>query len=176
VHGLVGTARFAAASNDPNLWPGIGQNLALIRHSDLSMINGDNVNKLPLMWSQSTGALPGHEGGGHDGNHAVVQTIQSLRVPSGLGRLTTACDPTSDLPMPPAAGQKEFSMRYMLPAAAEPSRWLSPLEESVSGHGSIHDNRCPRCRLTAFQFALKVVFADEWFCLVDHGVEARPVL
>jgi lanthanide-dependent methanol dehydrogenase len=66
--GISGGARagsdneIATASKNPDLWPGMGQNLALNRHSDLSQINADNVNKLQLMWSQSTGALRGHEG------------------------------------------------------------------------------------------------------------------
>ncbi|HTO67282.1 MAG TPA: methanol/ethanol family PQQ-dependent dehydrogenase [Bradyrhizobium sp.] len=55
-------SEIAAASKNPDLWPGMGQNLALNRHSDLAQINADNVNKLQMMWSQSTGALRGHEG------------------------------------------------------------------------------------------------------------------
>ena len=55
-------SEIATASKNPDLWPGMGQNLALNRHSDLSQINADNVDKLQLIWSQSTGALRGHEG------------------------------------------------------------------------------------------------------------------
>jgi lanthanide-dependent methanol dehydrogenase len=55
-------SEIAVASKNPDLWPGMGQNLALNRHSDLGQINTDNVGKLQLMWSQSTGALRGHEG------------------------------------------------------------------------------------------------------------------
>ena len=49
-------------SKNPNLWPGMGQNLALQRHSDLKGINKETVSNLQLAWSQSTGALRGHEG------------------------------------------------------------------------------------------------------------------
>jgi PQQ enzyme repeat len=55
-------SEIAAASKNPDLWPGMGQNLALNRHSDLKQIDTDTVSKLQLIWSQSTGALRGHEG------------------------------------------------------------------------------------------------------------------
>ncbi|VFU08531.1 exported protein of unknown function [Methylocella tundrae] len=44
-------------SKNPDLWPGMGQNLALQRHSDLKDLNKDNIGNLQLAWSQSTGAL-----------------------------------------------------------------------------------------------------------------------
>jgi lanthanide-dependent methanol dehydrogenase len=52
----------AAASKNPDLWPGPGQNFALDRHSNLKDINRSNVGNLEVIWSQSTGALRGHEG------------------------------------------------------------------------------------------------------------------
>jgi PQQ-dependent dehydrogenase (methanol/ethanol family) len=55
-------SEFAASLKDPNLWPGMGHNLALQRHSDLKDINKKNVANLQMAWSQSTGALRGHEG------------------------------------------------------------------------------------------------------------------
>jgi PQQ-dependent dehydrogenase (methanol/ethanol family) len=65
---MVGAARadsdaeFADALKNPNLWPGMGHNLSLQRHSDLKDINTHNVANLQMAWSQSTGALRGHEG------------------------------------------------------------------------------------------------------------------
>ena len=47
---------------DPNQWASPGRDNALTRHSPLSDINAENVNKLQMVWSQSTGALRGHEG------------------------------------------------------------------------------------------------------------------
>jgi len=49
-------------AQDPNEWPGPGRDNALTRHSPLKDINTDNVSKLQMIWSQSTGALRGHEG------------------------------------------------------------------------------------------------------------------
>ena len=49
-------------SANPHLWPSMGQNLALDRHSELTQINPSNVKHLEMIWSQSTGALRGHEG------------------------------------------------------------------------------------------------------------------
>ena len=49
-------------SKNPDLWPGMGQNLGLQRHSDLKDLNKDNVGNLQLGWSQSSGTLRGHEG------------------------------------------------------------------------------------------------------------------
>ncbi len=49
-------------SQDPNYWGVPGQNNKLQRHSTLKDINTDNVGKMQYAWSQSTGALRGHEG------------------------------------------------------------------------------------------------------------------
>ncbi len=49
-------------ANDPNQWPAPGHDYSLTRHSALKDINTDNVSKLQMIWSQSTGALRGHEG------------------------------------------------------------------------------------------------------------------
>ena len=50
------------ASANPDLWPSMGQNLRLDRHSALTQITPSNVKHLEMIWSQSTGALRGHEG------------------------------------------------------------------------------------------------------------------
>ncbi len=47
---------------DPNMWAAPGRDNKLTRHSTLSDINTKNVDKLQQVWSQSTGALRGHEG------------------------------------------------------------------------------------------------------------------
>jgi PQQ-dependent dehydrogenase (methanol/ethanol family) len=47
---------------NPDLWPAPGRDNKLTRHSSLSDINTENVKKLEYVWSQSTGALRGHEG------------------------------------------------------------------------------------------------------------------
>ena len=47
---------------DPNQWASPGRDNALTRHSTLKDINTGNVNNLQMVWSQSTGALRGHEG------------------------------------------------------------------------------------------------------------------
>ncbi|HML28075.1 MAG TPA: PQQ-dependent dehydrogenase, methanol/ethanol family [Hyphomicrobium sp.] len=49
-------------AQDPNEWPSPGRDNALTRHSDLADINTKNISKLQMIWSQSTGALRGHEG------------------------------------------------------------------------------------------------------------------
>ena len=49
-------------AKDPNTWPAPGRDNKLTRHSPLKDINTDNVGKLQMVWSQSTGALRGHEG------------------------------------------------------------------------------------------------------------------
>ncbi len=49
-------------AKNENLWPAPGRDLALTRHSTLKDINKDNVKNMQLAWSQSTGALRGHEG------------------------------------------------------------------------------------------------------------------
>jgi lanthanide-dependent methanol dehydrogenase len=50
------------ASANPDLWPSMGQNFQLDRHSALAQITPSNVKHLQMIWSQSTGALRGHEG------------------------------------------------------------------------------------------------------------------
>ncbi|MCG8378795.1 MAG: PQQ-binding-like beta-propeller repeat protein, partial [Proteobacteria bacterium] len=50
------------AVKNPNLWPAPGRDNKLTRHSKLNQINEANVSRLNLAWSQSTGALRGHEG------------------------------------------------------------------------------------------------------------------
>jgi PQQ-dependent dehydrogenase (methanol/ethanol family) len=50
------------ASANPNLWPSMGQNFQLDRHSALAQITPSNVKHLEMIWSQSSGALRGHEG------------------------------------------------------------------------------------------------------------------
>ncbi|MCG8378117.1 MAG: PQQ-binding-like beta-propeller repeat protein, partial [Proteobacteria bacterium] len=47
---------------NPNLWPAPGRDNKLNRHSTLNQINEANVSRLNLSWTQSTGALRGHEG------------------------------------------------------------------------------------------------------------------
>ena len=47
---------------DPDQWPAPGRDFSLTRHSALSDINTDNVNKLQMIWLQGTNALRGHEG------------------------------------------------------------------------------------------------------------------
>ena len=69
--GLACGTAFAQAGSDaeelqnsanPDLWPSMGQNFELDRHSALTQINASNVSRLQMIWSQSTGALRGHEG------------------------------------------------------------------------------------------------------------------
>jgi PQQ-dependent dehydrogenase (methanol/ethanol family) len=50
------------AAKNPDLWPAPGRDNRLTRHSTLDDINLKNINKLEYAWSQSTGALRGHEG------------------------------------------------------------------------------------------------------------------
>jgi PQQ-dependent dehydrogenase (methanol/ethanol family) len=50
------------ASANPDLWPSVGQNFGLDRHSALAQITPSNVKHLEMIWSQSSGALRGHEG------------------------------------------------------------------------------------------------------------------
>jgi len=47
---------------DPDQWPAPGRDFALTRHSELKDISTDNIDKLQMIWNQSTGALRGHEG------------------------------------------------------------------------------------------------------------------
>lgn len=49
-------------AKNANLWPAPGRDNKLTRYSTLSDINTDNVKKMQMVWSQSTGALRGHEG------------------------------------------------------------------------------------------------------------------
>jgi len=49
-------------SANADLWPSMGQNFQLDRHSALRQITPANVKHLEMIWSQSTGALRGHEG------------------------------------------------------------------------------------------------------------------
>jgi PQQ-dependent dehydrogenase (methanol/ethanol family) len=51
-----------ARAKNPDWWPAPGRDNKLTRHSNLKDINLDNVGKLKYVWSQSTGALRGHEG------------------------------------------------------------------------------------------------------------------
>jgi len=69
--GLACGTAFAQAGSDseelqnsanPDLWPSMGQNFELDRHSALTQINPSNVSHLEMIWAQSTGALRGHEG------------------------------------------------------------------------------------------------------------------
>ncbi len=55
-------AEIEKRSQDHNWWSVPGQNNKLHRHSQLKDINTGNVAKLQYAWSQSTGALRGHEG------------------------------------------------------------------------------------------------------------------
>ncbi len=49
-------------AKNPDLWPAPGRDNQGTRHSTLADINAGNVGKLNYVWSQSTGALRGHEG------------------------------------------------------------------------------------------------------------------
>jgi len=59
---LAGSAEIVSEAKNQSLWPAPGRDLSLTRHSDLGDINTGNVDKLQMVWSQSTGALRGHEG------------------------------------------------------------------------------------------------------------------
>jgi PQQ-dependent dehydrogenase (methanol/ethanol family) len=52
----------AQEPSSPDLWPSMGQNYWLDRHSPLTQINPSNASRLEMIWAQSTGALRGHEG------------------------------------------------------------------------------------------------------------------
>ena len=56
------SAEIDARAKNPDWWPAPGRDNKLTRHSNLKDINLDNVGKLKYAWSQSTGALRGHEG------------------------------------------------------------------------------------------------------------------
>ncbi|MGD9935668.1 MAG: PQQ-binding-like beta-propeller repeat protein, partial [Dehalococcoidia bacterium] len=67
--GFSGSAFAASASaeideraKNENLWPAPGRDNKLTRHSTLKDINTETIGKLQFAWSQSTGALRGHEG------------------------------------------------------------------------------------------------------------------
>lgn len=67
--GAIGTVGTASANDEiiertknENLWPAPGRDFSLTRYSTLSDINKDTVGRLQMVWSQSTGALRGHEG------------------------------------------------------------------------------------------------------------------
>lgn len=55
-------AEIEERSKDHNWWAAPGGNNQLHRHSDLKDINKENVKDMGYVWSQSTGALRGHEG------------------------------------------------------------------------------------------------------------------
>jgi len=67
---LLGGVAFTATANeevlsrekDHDQWGSPGSNYALQRHSTLTDINKDNVGKMQMMWSTSSGTLRGHEG------------------------------------------------------------------------------------------------------------------
>jgi lanthanide-dependent methanol dehydrogenase len=56
------SAEIDQRAKDPNQWPAPGRDNQLTRHSELKDINTENVNKLEMIWAQSTGALRGAEG------------------------------------------------------------------------------------------------------------------
>ena len=63
--GIVCAAASIAQAQEPqsqDLWSSMGQNYALDRHSPLTQITPSNASRLEMIWSQSTGALRGHEG------------------------------------------------------------------------------------------------------------------
>lgn len=49
-------------ASNPDLWPAPGRDNQLTRHSTLSDINKDNINKLQMIWSQSMNSNRGQEG------------------------------------------------------------------------------------------------------------------
>lgn len=57
-----GSEEIVAAAKNPDLWPAPGRDTSLTRFSPLKDINTGNVQKLQYVWSQSSGALRGHEG------------------------------------------------------------------------------------------------------------------
>ncbi len=66
---LIGSSAAAVANeelkslmNDPNQWVIQTGNYSNHRYSELDQINADNVGKLQVAWSFSTGVLRGHEG------------------------------------------------------------------------------------------------------------------
>ena len=59
---FAGSDEIISEAKNQDLWPAPGRDLSLTRHSTLSDINAGNVAGLQMVWSQSTGALRGHEG------------------------------------------------------------------------------------------------------------------
>ncbi len=59
---FAGSEEIVTSARNADLWPAPGRDLSLTRHSSLKDINTDNISKLQMVWSQSTGALRGHEG------------------------------------------------------------------------------------------------------------------
>ncbi|HML42085.1 MAG TPA: PQQ-binding-like beta-propeller repeat protein, partial [Hyphomicrobium zavarzinii] len=59
---VLANAEIEKNTKNENLWPAPGRDNQLTRHSTLKDINTENVKKLQFAWSQSTGALRGHEG------------------------------------------------------------------------------------------------------------------
>src|SRR4051794_19623449 len=53
----------AKLSQDPKQWAMQGGVFANTRHSALKQITAENVGKLQVAWTFSTGVLRGHEGG-----------------------------------------------------------------------------------------------------------------
>ena len=58
----VGGESLEQMSQDPNQWVMPGGDYGVNRHSKLNQINVDNVNRLQVAWTMSTGTLRGHEG------------------------------------------------------------------------------------------------------------------
>src|SRR5262245_10671159 len=56
------SAEIDARAKNPDWWPAPGRDNKLTRHSNLKDISTENIKKLQYVWSQSTGALRGHEG------------------------------------------------------------------------------------------------------------------
>src|SRR5690242_17965752 len=59
---FAGSEEIVTESKNADLWPAPGRDLSLTRHSALKDINAENVSRLNMVWSQSTGSLRGHEG------------------------------------------------------------------------------------------------------------------
>jgi PQQ-dependent dehydrogenase (methanol/ethanol family) len=60
--GALANAEVEKRSQNPDVWGAPGGDNKLTRHSKLKDINTKNVKDLNMIWSQSTGALRGHEG------------------------------------------------------------------------------------------------------------------
>ncbi len=59
---VLANAEINERAKNENLWPAPGRDNKLTRHSTLKDINTETIGKLQYAWSQSTGALRGHEG------------------------------------------------------------------------------------------------------------------